>query len=331
MKKALIITSVFPPSEPVRRFGRLKEWETVVVGDKKTPKDWFAEHVRYIPAKEHRKFGFKITTRLPWNHYSRKMIGYLYAIKNGAEVIADSDDDNVPKKGWGFPDFTGNYDLIPPEKGFVNIYSMFSSNTIWPRGFPLNRITEEKSLVNKKEVKEKPVRVGVWQGLADGNPDLDAISRLTSDKIYYFRKRKPVVLSKGTISPFNSQNTAFIKNLFLLLYLPAYVNFRFTDILRGLVAQPVMWQAGYLLGFTGATVVQKRNKHDLLADFESEIPCYLYAEKIMEIVSSAVKEKNSISDNLFISYEKLHRYGIIKKKELDLLSAWIDDVGDLCC
>ena len=59
-----------------------------------------------------------------------------------------------------------------------------------------------------------------------------------------------MVLGTGTMSPFNTQNTLIRKELFALLYLPTYVTFRFTDILRGLVAQPIMWAAGYALGFT---------------------------------------------------------------------------------
>ena len=70
---------------------------------------------------------------------------------------------------------------------------------------------------------------------------------------------------------------------FALLYLPAHVTFRFTDILRGLVAQPILWAAGYQLGFTRATVVQERNPHELLEDFESESPGYLRVEKIVDI------------------------------------------------
>jgi hypothetical protein len=110
------------------------------------------------------------------------------------------------------------------------------------------------------------------------------------------------------------------------MYLPAFVNFRFTDILRGLVAQPIMWQAGYRLGFTQATVVQKRNVHDYLQDFESEIPVYLYAEKITQIARQTTEANCSLSDNLSAVYRSLNEHHIVRKEELDLLAAWIDDV-----
>ena len=34
---------------------------------------------------------------LPWNHFGRKNIGYLYAISMGAKTIFDFDDDNMLK------------------------------------------------------------------------------------------------------------------------------------------------------------------------------------------------------------------------------------------
>jgi hypothetical protein len=46
--------------------------------------------------------------------------------------------------------------------------------------------------------------------------------------------------------------------------MPAYVTFRFTDILRASSLSRFLWQAGYHLGFTSATVIQERNPHDYL-------------------------------------------------------------------
>ncbi len=124
-----------------------------------------------------------------------------------------------------------------------------------------------------------------------------------------FEKRAPIILEEGTICPFNSQNTAFRKEFFPLLYLPSFVTFRFTDILRGLVAQPILWKAGFNLGFTEATVFQERNAHNYLRDFESEIPMYLQTEKAVKITLECISENNSISANLLAAYK-----GFIKRR-----------------
>ena len=41
---------------------------------------------------------YKIVQHLPWNHYARKMIGYLLAARENAALLAESDDDNLPDR-----------------------------------------------------------------------------------------------------------------------------------------------------------------------------------------------------------------------------------------
>jgi hypothetical protein len=174
-------------------------------------------------------------------------------------------------------------------------------------------------------------RVGVWQGLADGDPDVDAIYRLVVGAPCVFGQRDPVVLGPGTLSPWNSQNTAIRRELFPLLYLPVTVTFRFTDILRGLVAQPIMALAGYQLGFLSATVVQERNPHDFMADFESEVPMYTQCRRVIELVEASVSASCSLPRNLEAAYEALAQQGIVAPRELTTLRAWLDELGGLGC
>lgn len=325
----IVVTSIFSPTKAIQQFSELTDYHLIVVGDKKTPSNWTLEKTFFLSVEEQKRLDFNILKNLPYNHYSRKMIGYLYAIKNRAEVIIDTDDDNIPKKDWGFPSFQGNYLTSQENLGFVNVYRYFSDTSIWPRGFPLNRITDAKSILCDDSLINKNVEVGVWQAMADGDPDVDAIYRLTINQLCYFNERDPVVFEDGTVCPFNSQNTAFRKQLFSLMYLPSFVSFRFTDILRGLVAQPIMWLMGYKLGFSKATVTQQRNPHNYLKDFESEIPFYLFAEKIVDLVTNAIDSDTSISDNLRESYRVLLENKIVVKKELSLLDDWLKDLETL--
>ena len=46
----------------------------------------------------------KVSEMIPWNHYGRKNIGYIYAIKSGAKRIWDFDDDIL-----GIPDIKGKF------------------------------------------------------------------------------------------------------------------------------------------------------------------------------------------------------------------------------
>lgn len=327
MRKDIVITSIFNPTEAVIKFSKLNDYRLIVVGDKKTPEDWNCENVDYISVLQQEKLNFKLVKVLPYNHYCRKMLGYLKAIQNGANYIIDTDDDNIPKDNWSFPEFEGQYDCITKGEGFVNIYQLYTKQKIWPRGLPLKLINTQFELEKKLEVKE--CKVGIWQGLADEDPDVDAIYRLTNDEACYFEEREPVVCGQSIISPFNTQNTIIRKELFVLMYLPTYVTFRFTDILRGLVAQPIMWLYGYQLGFVNATVVQKRNPHDYMKDFISEIPMYEYCENVIELVSNSISKSESIETNLYNAYNSLLKEGIVCEMELKVLETWLLDIKSI--
>lgn len=324
MKKFIVITSIFNPTEAVLAFSKLKNYQLIVVGDKKTPEDWHCQNVDYLSVKQQISFDSELAKVLPFNHYCRKMLGYLKAIKMGADFIVDTDDDNIPKANWSFPEFGSKFNCISEDKGFINIYQLYTKQKIWARGLPLNLINSQFEL--EKELSAQNCKVGIWQGLADEDPDVDAIYRLTNDTPCYFEEREPVVLSKGTISPFNTQNTMIRKELFPLMYLPTYVTFRFTDILRGLVAQPIMWLYGYQLGFINATVIQKRNPHDYMKDFISEIPMYQYCERVIELVSNSISITEGIETNLYNAYESLLKENIVSDKEMITLDAWLKDI-----
>lgn len=322
--KAIVITSIFQPTEAVLKFSKNKDYKLYVVGDKKTPEDWSCNNVNFISMKQQEGNTYSLSKILPFNHYCRKMLGYLEAIKDKTDFICDTDDDNIPYDNWCFPNFSGEYDYLENGKGFINIYQLFSKHRIWPRGLPLRLINTNFEL--EKSLSRQFVKVGVWQGLADENPDVDAVYRLTGDKEVFFDKRDPIVLGIGTICPFNTQNTIIKKELFPLLYLPTSVTFRYTDILRGLIAQPIMWIAGFHLGFTKASVIQKRNPHDYMKDFISEFPMYETAEDIVKIVSKSISKEVSIESNLLNSYVELLKHKIIKPREIITLEAWLNDL-----
>lgn len=320
MKKFIVITSIYPPTEAVIQYSRIKGWQLIVVADLKTPKDWACENVIFLSVEDQKKMGNSFVDSLPYNSYARKMVGYLYAIQNGADIIVDTDDDNIPYDTWGKDiNFSGKFVGVSG-CDFYNVYTHYTPEHIWPRGFPL-----EKILTNEPQPKfnKKQFEIGVIQYLADSDPDVDAIYRLTSNKQVFFEKKGILVLNNPTICPFNSQNTVFIRDTFPLMFLPAYVNFRFTDILRGYVAQPVMWSGGYSLAFSDATVIQKRNEHNYLNDFISEIPCFLHPAEIVRGIVPCTSPSSSITGNLLNIYKKLLEMKIVTTNEVDLLSKWI--------
>jgi hypothetical protein len=207
-KVALVITSIQSPTKAVTKFSQIDNLYSIIVADKKTPLNWEFDNIKFLSVDEQESLDYPISRYLPWNHYSRKMLGYLYAVNQGCQVIYDTDDDNIPKDNWYLPSFDGNFYVLEKDLSFVNIYQYFTEDNIWPRGFPLNLIREDYRKHFKNKV-AREIKVGVWQGLADLDPDVDAVYRLVYNKECFFESKPPVVLNEGTVCPFNTQNTFF--------------------------------------------------------------------------------------------------------------------------
>ena len=148
--------------------------------------------------------------------------------------------------------------------------------------------------------------------------------------IKFINNRKYFISNKSYV-PFNSQSTIWHRDAFPLLYLPVTCTFRSTDIWRSLIAQIILNNDNKLILFQSPTVFQKRNKHDLLKDFESEVPVYLENQKIIKILTNTKLKKGpkNYLSNLYRCYENLVKNGILKKKELSYIDLWIKDYKEL--
>jgi hypothetical protein len=171
----------------------------------------------------------------------------------------------------------------------------------------------------------------IQQGLADENPDVDAVYRLLMPLPVVFRKGVRVALGSGSWCPFNSQNTVFWSDAFPLLYLPSYCSFRMTDIWRSFVAQRIAWENGWHILFRDATVTQLRNDHSLMKDFADEVPGYLHNRKIADTLAALSLKRgvDAIPRNLRAAYAALIDLGVIGTPEMPLLEAWLADLRRL--
>jgi len=295
-----------------------------LVGDQKSPSIPSSENLTFLSLADQRRLAYALGWVCPLNHYARKNIGYLYALQKGAEIMYDTDDDNLPYNSWNLPEFHCSRASTSTAL-FVNIYRYFSDALVWPRGFPLDEIGRPSRI---EPLEDTSLSVGVWQGLAACNPDVDSIYRLILNHPVGFKDKPPFALNRGSYSPLNSQNTFWHRSAFPYLYLPATVNSRFTDILRGYVAQALMWRHDRHLGVTGATVYQERNTHDTMEDFAGEIGAYLHVKKVIHILNSLRYSTDSLQ-NLEMVYQALAENRIVKPEETNLCRAWIKDFRTL--
>jgi hypothetical protein len=329
MSTHLIVTSIAPPQKVLSELAKgcqKNNINFIVIGDVSSPKEFKLEGCDYYDIGAQKKLSFKYAENCPVKHYARKNIGYLLAIKKGAEVIIETDDDNFPREGfWSKRESRQNVNFLE-NAGWYNVYSYFSDNKIWPRGFPLELLQKQVTIEEKSKLIDCPIQ----QGLADENPDVDAIYRLTMTLPQNFKKGK-LALGENTWCPFNSQNTTFFKEAFPLLYLPATCSFRMTDIWRSFIAQRIAWENNWHILFHEATVWQERNEHNLLKDFADEVPGYLNNSKICNELEKLYLKKGieNIADNMLICYKKLVDMDLMNAKEMELLNYWLEDLANL--
>lgn len=326
MNQSLIITTIFPPRKDVYKLSKIKNWNLIAVGDKKTPKNWNVENVTFLKPQMQETLFPKFSKILPWNIYARKNMGYLYAIKQQSDIIGETDDDVSPYKNFP-PDISKNKRL-PVLSGdkFINIYKFFGGGSSWPRGYPLNYLNKKQTI--KEKIKK--VKGYIQNSVIDQDSDFDAIYRLISDKPVKFKRSGEYALADGTYCPLNSQNTFFHKEAFPLLYIPSQVNPRVEDILRGYIAQRILWELGGNLIFSYTTTyTNDRNAHDYMKDFKNEMPLYLYVEKAIRTMD-ALSLSNDIGKSLIKVYKTLGKdEEIVGRNEYKIVEAWIKEIERL--
>lgn len=329
--KALVITSIAPDTlEVLHQYAKdcvEHNIHFICIGDTKSPASFHIPGCDFWSIERQMTLDSKFAQLCPTRHYARKNIGYILAMQNGYPELVETDDDNLPR-----PEFWSvkgrkiqAYDIR--EQGWVNVYHYFSDTFIWPRGLPLEELHSPSTPLSDFLVRN--LDCPIQQGLADENPDVDAVYRLTYPLPLNFKKGMAIALGNNAWSPFNSQNTYWYKDAFPLLYLPAYCSFRMTDIWRSYVAQRIAWANNWSILFHEATVWQERNAHNLLKDFEDEIPGYLNNAKICkELAVLNIKGgKENMLDDLLTCYTMLTEQGFVGKEEMPLVQAWCEDIG----
>lgn len=379
---ALVVTSIAADSHPIlRELSRgagEAGWRFLVIGDTKSPAKFSLGGCDFLSVDDQLAWGQKLNLRYaracPTRHYARKNVGYLEAIRGGARVIVETDDDNIPlgTRDWGLG--TGKGGVGNGERGtgsgedffygareaakrvrvvtsapvtdakgnsaqsWVNVYRYFVKGgdvvgrerpepPIWPRGLALDWI--HKGVPGFADAPMREVTCPIQQGLANENPDVDAVYRLCRALPMSFEDSESVGLGQGAWCPFNSQNTTWFPAAFPMLYLPALCSFRMTDIWRSFVAQRVCWANGWPVLFHRATVRQERNDHNLMRDFEDEISGYLQNAKIVEVLAGlelAAGEQH-VAANVRRCYHALVAKGLLPQDEMTLLDAWLHDLA----
>ena len=305
MRKVIITTTINPPTEAIRLFARMADWELVVIGDKKTPIPYRLKRGIYVSPEEQEKYDKGLSDALGWNCTQRRNIGLLLAHDMGADVVALVDDDNLPYKDWGQNLLVGRKVKAKCyETGLPAFDPVGATNhkQLWHRGFPLQLLPKR----DYSKVKEQTIQPDVQADLWDGDPDIDAVCRMEHAPECKF---DPVAfpIASNKLGPFNSQNTFLSGKILKDYFLFPHVG-RMDDIWAAYYLQA----KGYKVVYGKATVYHQRNLHDSIKDMRQEYPGY---ENNLKLISDLAADPERIlwylpseSARAFHLYRKHFKY-----------------------
>lgn len=268
--KFIVTTTINHPTEALVKYSKMPEWCLIVVGDIRTPESGYLELDCVYLSPEYQNNNYpKLSKAIGWNSIQRRNLGFLEAWKRGAEIIATVDDDNIPYKEWGqnlLVNKIVEIDLYHTDLPVFDPLSVTNNKYLWHRGFPIELVSKKNNGLQYlgKQSRRCLVQADLW----DGDPDIDAIARLSIRPIVKFENIDPY--SSDRISPFNSQNTFLAREV-----VPFYAVFphigRMDDIWGSYALQRHFPDS---VVYNKATVYQNRNEQDIITNLEKEILGY---------------------------------------------------------
>jgi hypothetical protein len=278
MSNAIVTTTINPPKEALERFAQ-KGWHMIVIGDQKTPHGTYKEfctkypHVEYLSPEKQDKLYHKLSDNIGWNCIQRRAIGIAHAYVKKFDVVALVDDDNIPMDNWGEEILVGKKVTVTSYQTNEKVFDPLLASghpELWHRGFPIQ-------LLGKREysVELKTITVQVQADLWNGDPDIDAICRVSHPEPVEFYHKK---FTSNALCPFNSQNTFLSHEALKYYYLLPHIG-RMDDIWGSYILQEYMPNS---VLYAPPSVVQKRNKHSIVQDLKDEMFGY---EHTIELVN----------------------------------------------
>jgi len=301
MKTALITTSVNVPAvlSLYRRFDPSASVRFFVAVDEKTPMAAYTLLESLGNCQIVGATNYKCDPIIGWCSIQRRNLALLEALKWGADIIVSVDDDNIPLDPNYFRQFTRLMRDIPFDglcAHSVNGWfdpGQFLTPPATHRGFPAHIVPETyfEAVTNAK--------IGAAAGMVLGDPDTSAVQRIAKRPdvrgVAEILKAGLVVDPK-TLTVFNSQNTAIIRELAPAWSMWCGVS-RYDDIMASHVVQRVMRERNLYVHFGRPFVYQQRNKHDLTRDLAGELWGMENSEKIaMELDKIALPGKSVLED-----------------------------------
>lgn len=311
-KSAVVVTTI-GKGEFIERYvqqmtaeGVIESCTLIVIPDRKTPTELYqaCENARVSGANMrcpslHEQEDFlnklgSISSIIPYNSDNRRNIGYLMALDDGCDFIISIDDDNYCithspffREHMVVAESEIEMESVNSDNGWYNFCELLTTGppSIYPRGFPYHSRHRETATDFRTEKGTVHMNEGLW--LQD--PDVDAITWLSSPPRVDAFDERSVLLGKDTWTPINTQNTAIAREAMTAFYflrmgypIAGMDIDRYGDIFSGFFCQACVRHLGHRIRIGAPIVDHIRNSHNHIEDLRQEFACILLLEDVSE-------------------------------------------------
>ncbi|KAI5082895.1 hypothetical protein GOP47_0002638 [Adiantum capillus-veneris] len=336
----IIVAVSGPPTDQIRAMVKMPGWQVLAIGDSNTPSNWEVRGAIYLSVEQQAALRFRILAHLPYSSYVRKNVGYLFAIQHGAKMIYDVDEnasilggslstvfDIALSSSKSKRESLLQY-LCLQNRTTVNPYIHFGQRSVWPRGLPLESVSNINAEIVYGRVPSG--KQYIQQGLANGFPDVDSVfyhSRKAEAELFDIKfdsHALPVALPQGTMAPMNSLNTLFHSSAFWALMLPVSVHPQVSDILRGYWAQRLLWEIGGYYAVYPPSIyrVDTSKPHN----FEDEKDLPESVERLAEFLVAWTSRKGTFFKKVLDLSHSLATAGFWAAQDVTFTADWLQDL-----
>ena len=302
----------------------------------------------YSPERQ-KELGYECSSLIGWNCVQRRNIALLEAVKWGADVIVTIDDDNIPlgeyfcqiQNTFQKQEWVPNGIKVGSVKGQSPVwidrdFSGFKASADWfdpghllvprtkHRGFPHAHAQDDWRVDSVCDI-----RIGVAAGLCLGDPDVDACTRLEHrpciHSVAELGRAGIIIDPKETKAVFNSQNTAFVRELAPAMFMMPGIG-RYDDIYASLICQRVMREHDLHVHFGQPFVWQQRNRHNLYDDLRAEIDGMENVEGFAKFLDACILPSGTVLENTRHLYLAIGESGFTSFNSVVAAFSFLDDI-----
>lgn len=343
--KWIIIFTSNPPTQIIDYLvNTLIDWKILIIANETSIDNYWHKYkisnrLIYLSFKEQQKLRYNSIRYIYKTSYARKNIGYLFAIEHGAKEIYEIDDDiiikNINKEIiFNNSKYSNRISIgINNNSKMINPYVYFGVKDIWPRGFVLNDIGYDNNIFFNYELKQIKLKPLIYQGLLNGEPDIDEIFFMTRKSKMVplnisFLKNYPLLFIPGNYVPINSKNTKYLYDVFPSLPFFSSLNNKINDIFRGYIMQTYAWKYKGGIIFYNSNMYKYGNRNKSNIDFIKEKQLYFETKNFLKILKNTDKKENHPKEFLIKIIKSLVLKKILKKIDLKIYLSFLKDLSE---